>query len=80
MARSQGLMDAKTRAEAIDKLKMYHGLPPHNGFNPCAGDGYFANSLVQKYGMSIAKLEKVSGFVKVKSKIGKLIAQAARIK
>lgn len=73
-------MNPKDRAEAIDKLKMLHGLPPHDGFSIVRGDGYFAKSIVQRFGMSIAELEKVSGFTKVRKRIGKLIEKAGRTK
>lgn len=45
------------RKAALDDLKMLHGLPPHHGFNPCCGDGFFAASLPKKYGVPVAELE-----------------------
>jgi hypothetical protein len=45
------------RKAALNDLKMLHGLPPHHGFNPCCGDGFFAASLPKKYGMPVAELE-----------------------
>lgn len=71
---------AKRRAEIIDDLKKLNGLPPHHGFSVVRGDGYFANSLVAKYGMSLTEMAKVSGFDKVRKATAKLMAQAARIK
>lgn len=53
------------KQEAIDDLKRLNGLPPYDGFNPCCGDGYFAASLIKKYRMSIAQLEKAVGFAKI---------------
>lgn len=45
--------------KARDELKMLMGLPPYNNWsNICYGDGYFAQSLVQKYGMSIQELKQ----------------------
>lgn len=71
----------KQRAEIIDKLKMLDGLPPHNGGgNFCRGDGYFANSIVRQYGMSITELTKATGYDKIAKKIQALLAKAARIK
>ena len=50
-------------AEARDDLRKLHGLPPYDGGgNPCYGDGYFARSLVEKYGMELDKLKMVVGF------------------
>lgn len=47
------------KAEALDELKMLRGQPPYNNWsNICAHDGYFAASLVRKYGMSIEDLER----------------------
>lgn len=45
------------RKAALNDLKMFHGLPPHHGFNPCCGDGHFAAALPKKYGVSVAELE-----------------------
>ena len=53
------------RRAVLDDLKRLNGLPPHNGFNPCAGDGYFAASLVKKYDLSIEELAKAVNFEKV---------------
>jgi len=72
--------DAKTKAEIIDKLKKLDGLPPHGGFNMCAGDGYFANSIIRDYGMSLADLRKAVGYGKIEKKIRKLLKQAAEVK
>lgn len=53
------------KAEAIDDLKKLNSVPPYDGFNPCGGDGYFAQSLVKKYGMPVDQLEKAVGFAKI---------------
>ena len=71
--------DDKTRAEIIDKLKKLDGLPPHHGFNPCAGDGYFADSIVRDYGMSISELKKAVGYGKIEKRIRALLEKAAAI-
>ena len=60
------------KKKARNELAMLHGDPPHNTWsNICYGDGYFANSLVQRYGMSISQLEKESGYKKAKKKLRK---------
>lgn len=51
--------------EAIDDLKKFNGLPPYDGFNPCAGDGIFAMSLEKKYGCSVSELSKAVNFKKL---------------
>lgn len=51
--------------KAIDDLKRLHGHPPYNGWsNTCYGDGYFANDIKQRFGMSIEELEKAVGYQK----------------
>lgn len=51
--------------KAKDDLKTLFGLPPHNHpSNICYNDGYYANDLVKKYGMSIKELSKVTGIKK----------------
>lgn len=46
------------KKEARDEIRMLEGLPPHNTpSNICFGDGYFAKSLIHKYGMSIRELK-----------------------
>ena len=51
--------------QASDDLKMLFGLPPHNHpSNICYNDGYFANSLVEKYQMSIKELSEKTGIRK----------------
>jgi hypothetical protein len=56
-------MDKATKDKALDELRMLKGDAPHNGGgNICRGDGYFANSLVRKYGMSISELERAVGY------------------
>lgn len=55
------------KQKAIDDLKMLEGLPPYDGgSNHCRGDGYFARSLEQKYGMSLEALQKEVGFDKIR--------------
>lgn len=53
------------RIKAIDDLKKLNGLPPYDGFNPCAGDGYFALAMTKEHGMSIEDLEKAVDFKKL---------------
>jgi len=53
------------RRAVLDDLKKLNGLPPYNGFNPCAYDGYFAAALVKKYNLSINELAKAVNFEKV---------------
>lgn len=54
----------QVQAEAYDKLKKLHGLPPHGRNNPCYADGHFAKSLERDYNMSIVELENWVGFIK----------------
>lgn len=73
------LTDAKRR-EALDDLKKLRGLPPYDNWsNICYGDGYFANSLVRRYGMSISELEKATGLKKSLKKYRKAKAKADKI-
>lgn len=38
----------------IDQLKIYYGIYPHNGgTNYCKGDGYFYDSIVNKFGSAM---------------------------
>lgn len=53
------------KADLLDDLKKFHGLPPYDGINPCCGDGYFANALVRKHGMSMKEMEEAVGFDKL---------------
>ncbi len=47
----------------INDLKTLYGIPPHDTWsNYCAGDGYFARSLEDKYGCSIEELRKAVDF------------------
>lgn len=58
-----GDMLMRRKKEAIKDLSMLYGLPPYDGgSNICLNDGYFANSLVRKYGMDLTRLAEVSGF------------------
>lgn len=59
-----GLTTAETD-KLFDELDMLAGRGKHNNpGNICWGDGIFAQSLVKKYGMSIAELERVKRFAK----------------
>jgi len=49
---------SKTIADATKDLDVLHGYGPGGRMNPAAGDGYFANSLIRKWGMSIPELEE----------------------
>lgn len=50
------------RERAKDDLKKLLFLPPYNEMtNICAGDGIFARSLEEKYGLSIDELKKECG-------------------
>ena len=56
-------LTGKLRREALDKLRMLNGDYPHNGGgNICCGDGYFAQSIVRDFGMSITELAKACGY------------------
>lgn len=50
-------------------------FPDNGGSNICAGDGYYAQSLVREYGMSISELEKLVNF----DKYVKTLAKAQEI-
>ena len=55
----------KQKKRAIDDLKKLYGDPPYDGgSNIVLGDGYFANSLISMYGMSIAELADACGYTK----------------
>ena len=61
-------------------LKMYYGDPPYDGgANFCQGDGHFANSLIQKYKMSLSELAKFTGYDKKKAKYVKAKAKADKL-
>ena len=46
------------KREAAVKIAMLEGSPPYNTpSNICYGDGYFAQSIVREYGMSISTLK-----------------------
>lgn len=48
---------------AMGQLKKLNGDPPHDGpGNFCAHDGYFANSIVAEFGMSIDEIGKACGY------------------
>lgn len=52
-------------AKAMKDLKVLNGDPPFDNWsNICYGDGYFANSLVKRYGMPLDELGKVCGYEK----------------
>lgn len=70
----------KKLKQALDDLKILRGLPPYDNWsNICAHDGYFARSLVSKYGMSIAELEKATDLNKRLKKWAKAKAQADKL-
>lgn len=48
----------KGKKEAIEDLDVLFGHGPRGQLNPACGDGYYSNSLISKWGMSISKLEK----------------------
>ena len=55
-AHLRGQIDLKELKKDLDKLNK----PLIGGImNMCYGDGYFSNSLKEKYGKSIAELEKI---------------------
>ena len=50
------------KEKAIDDLKQFFGLPPHNvPSNINWGDGYFANAIEKEYGMNWGDLAKLLG-------------------
>lgn len=53
------------RRAAVDDLKRFNGVPPHDGFNPCCGDNIFEQSLVEKYGMPVPALARAVEFDKI---------------
>ena len=65
--------------EALDDLKKLKGLPPYDNWsNICYGDGYFAQSIVSRFGMSISELEKETGLDKREKKYRKAKAKLAK--
>lgn len=46
------------KRQAIKDLDTLNGYGPGGRLNPACGDGYFSNSLIRQYGMSIEELEK----------------------
>lgn len=63
------LRSQAARDEATEELKKLFGIPPYDGAsNICCGDGYFAKSLVQKYGMSIDQLESEVEFKPIRAR------------
>jgi hypothetical protein len=60
-----GNLSKFTKAEIINDLNNYNGVPPHDGFNPCAGDNIFLRSLTEKYGVSIGELHKYVDYTSV---------------
>ena len=50
------------KRQAQKDLAMLNGLPPYGGAsNICCGDGYFAQSLVERYGMPLEQLAAACG-------------------
>lgn len=53
------ILDDETKEQARDDLRKLRGQAPHNTpSNICYGDGYFAASIENKYGMTIAELDQ----------------------
>lgn len=67
------------QGEVVDDLKKLNGIPPYDGFNPCHNDGWFAKSLVKKYGVDISVLEKAVGFSKIRNAWDAKRAEIARM-
>ena len=64
------------KRQAIKDLKILNGMPPYDDAGSfCRGDGYFAKSLVKKYGVPIDQLEKLVGFDEVRDKWHNLRSQ-----
>lgn len=54
-----GATERKAKNEARKELDMLNGRGQYNSpGNPCWNDGYFAQSLVRKYGCSLQTLER----------------------
>lgn len=72
-------MSPDTAKQARRDLGALHGT--NGGFSMVQGDGYFAQSLVNKYGMSTSELEIASGYrkaVKAKADAPKRAAKLAK--
>lgn len=55
--------DRKKTAEAKDDLAILYGHAPHDSWsNHCYSDGYYANSLERKWGMSTSDLAKAINY------------------
>lgn len=78
-AECSGIVTAALRRSAIiEGLKRYHGLPPHDGFDPCRGDGYFAIGLCKKFGaQTLKELETEVGFAELQAEWNKARAAFA---
>jgi len=61
-------MNPGQKADAIDMLKKLDGVAPYDRGNPCRGDGIYAQSIRDKFGMSIDALGKASGYDTVKAR------------
>jgi hypothetical protein len=65
---SQKAIDTLFKKDKTDEittdLKRLHGIPPFEG-NPAAFDGLYAQSLTEKYGVTIGQLEKSVSFDKI---------------
>lgn len=67
-------------ADGFVDLKKFFGDPPYDdGGNFCRGDGIFANSLIEKYKMSLSELAKFTGYDKKKAKYLKAKAKADKL-
>jgi len=53
------ILPAYLKGKALDALAILDGKPPYDGpSNICRNDGYYAQSIEQTFGMSIADLRK----------------------
>lgn len=51
------------KIQARHDLAKLEGLPPYDNWsNICCGDGYYANSLIRRYGMDLIKLGVECGY------------------
>lgn len=62
-AATKSKLDRKKTAEAKDDLAILYGHAPHDSWsNHCYSDGYYANSLERKWGMSTSDLAKAISY------------------
>lgn len=61
--KTESKFDRKKTAEAKDDLAILYGHAPHDSWsNHCYSDGYYANSLERKWGMSTSDLAKAINY------------------